>query len=165
MKERMARGLFYLSAGDIESFRGRLESAHAIGKRKGVATSLVTYHLRKLNDQEINDLLTDNANNASADFKANRLEKVQSMILDGRPSTEIIDTCHVSTNTLTKVRKQMGLSSNRKRAKKKKEVAIQPKPLPSIKQLISDVMDTKPFIALTKRWPINLEQTTMASAG
>lgn len=165
MKPRMSWGSFHLTAEDIKSFRSKNESARAIGKRKGgVASSLVVYHLRKLNDPEIDALLVLNANRASDDFKSNRLEKVRKMILKGRPSHEIISECHVSSSTLTRVRRDMGLSDPRLAGKKPKTVTVPGQPISEIKSLLCDVIDTNVFRILTKKWPIELEQPTEQAA-
>ena len=158
MKPRMSWGSFHLTADDIKSFRSKNESARAIGRRRGgVSSSLIVYHLRKLNDPEINELLVLNANRASEDFKSNRLEKVRKMILKGRPSHEIISECHVSSSTLTRVRRDMGLSDPRLVGKKPKTVAVPGQPLSALNTLIMDVMDTNIFKVLTRPWPVNLE--------
>lgn len=163
-KQRMDWGSFHLTADDIKSFRSKNESARAIGKRKGgVASSLVVYHLRKLNDPEINDLLVLNANRASDDFKSNRLEKVRKMILKGRPSHEIISECHVSSSTLTRVRRDMGLSDPRRISKPSKQKVVTGQPISEVKSLLDDVIDTNVFRVLTKKWPIELEQTEEAA--
>lgn len=158
MKPRMEWGTFHLTAEDIQSFRSKNESARAIGKRKGgVASSLVVYHLRKLNDPEINELLVLNANRSADDFRSNRLEKVQRMIKAGKPSHEIISECHVSSSTLTKVRRDMGLADPRRISKPRKRKVVTGQPIPEIKSLLDDVLDTSIFTVLTKKWPVNLE--------
>lgn len=154
-KQRAAYGSFYLTSEDIASFRQKKESARAIAQRKGTSSSLVAYHLRKLNDPEINALLVINANQASDDFRSNRLKKVERMLKRGCPSLEIITTCHISTGTLTKVRKKLGLYDV-ERTKKKTGRPAQNKP-GSYHDLIADVVDTPVFTVLTKAWPVNLE--------
>lgn len=161
MKPRMSWGSFHLTADDIKSFRSKNESARAIGKRKGgVASSLVVYHLRKLNDPEINELLVLNANRSADDFKSNRLEKLQRMLRQGRPSHEIIEVCRVSSSTLTRVRRDMGLSDPRRINKPRKQKVVTGQPISEIKSLLDDVIDTNVFRILTKKWPIELEQPT-----
>lgn len=161
-KPRAAYGAFYLTHEDVASFRQKKESARAIAQRKGTSSSLVAYHLRKLNDPEINALLVINANQASEDFRSNRLKKVERMLKRGCPSLEIINACHISTGTLTKVRKKLGLyDAERARAKKKPE---QETASPGWRQLIAGVANTPTFQALTKPWPVNLEKTTGAAA-
>lgn len=165
MKPRLDWGSFHLTREDIESFRSKNESARAIGRRRGgVSSSLIVYHLRKLNDPEINDLLVLNANRASDDFKSNRLEKVRKMILKGRPSHEIISECHVSSSTLTWVRRDMGLSDPRRISKPRKQKVVTGQPISEVKSLLDDVIDTNVFRVLTKKWPIELEQPTEQTA-
>ena len=154
-KQRAAYGAFYLTSEDIASFRQKKESARAIAQRKGTSSSLVAYHLRKLNDPEINALLVINANQSSDDFRSNRLKKVERMLKRGCPSLEIINACHISTGTMTKVRKKLGLYDE-SRAKKKPGRPAQSKP-GSYHDLIADVVDTPVFTVLTKAWPVNLE--------
>jgi hypothetical protein len=164
MKQRMDWGTFHLTPEDVKSFLAGDESANAIGRRKGGSSSLVTYHLRKLNDPKINEVLQLNANRASADFKNNRLAKVKRMLKRGCSSTEILDTCHIATATLTKVRKEMGLYDPRRSNKKPKQVAVPGQPLSALNTLIVDVIDTNVFRVLTKKWPIELEQPTERAA-
>lgn len=155
-KQRAAYGSFYLTPEDIASFRQKKESARAIAQRKGTSSSLVAYHLRKLNDPEINALLVINANQASDDFRSNRLKKVERMLKRGCPSLEIITTCHISTGTLTKVRKKLGLYDANRTKKKPGRPEKDGKP-GSYHDLIADVVDTPVFTVLTKAWPVNLE--------
>lgn len=156
MKPRMSWGSFHLTADDIKSFRSKNESARAIGKRKGgVSSSLIVYHLRKLNDPEIDAILKRNANRASDDYKENRAAKVDRMLKRGCSALDIINACHVSTSTLTKARKRLGLYDE-SRAKKKPGRPAQSKP-GSYHDLIADVVDTPVFTVLTKAWPVNLE--------
>lgn len=150
-KPRAAYGSFYLTSDDVASFRQKKESARAIAQRKGTSSSLVAYHLRKLNDPEINALLVINANQASDDFRSNRLKKVERMLKRGCPSLEIINACHISTGTLTKVRKKLGLYV---------EPAKKTKPKPrtgTVYDLLNDVINTPVFMLLTKPWPVNFE--------
>ena len=161
-KPRATYGAFYLTSEDIASFRQKKESARAIAQRKGTSSSLVAYHLRKLNDPEINALLVINANQSSDDFRSNRLKKVERMLKRGCPSLEIINACHISTATLTKARKRLGLYDE-SRAKKKPGRPAQSKP-GSYHDLIADVVDTNVFRVLTKKWPIELEQPTEQTA-
>ena len=154
-KPRATYGAFYLTSEDIASFRQKKESARAIAQRKGTSSSLVAYHLRKLNDPEINALLVINANKSSDDFRSNRLKKVERMLKRGCPSLEIINACHISTATLTKVRKKLGLYDE-SRNKEKPGRPAQNKP-GSYHDLIADVVNTPVFTVLTKAWPVNLE--------
>ena len=154
-KQRAPYGAFYLTPEDVASFRSKKESARAIAQRKGTSSSLVAYHLRKLNDPEINALLVINANQSSDDFRSNRLKKVERMLKHGCPSLEIITTCHISTATLTKARKRLGLYDE-SRNKKKPGRPAQSKP-GSYHDLIATVIDTPVFTVLTKAWPVNLE--------
>lgn len=158
-KPRAPYGSFFLTPEDIKAFRTEGLSARAIGAKRGASSSLVTYHLRKLNNPEINAMLTANANRASDDFKNNRLAKVRRMLKRGCSSTEILDTCHISTATLTKVRKEMGLYDPRRANKKPKQVAVPGQPLSALNTLIVDVMDTNIFKVLTRPWPVNIEYT------
>lgn len=161
-KPRAPYGAFYLTHEDIASFRQKKESARAIAQRKGTSSSLVAYHLRKLNDPEINELLVLNANRSADDFRSNRLKKVERMLKRGCPSLEIINACHISTGTLTNVRKKLGLYDvERARAKKKPEHEISGQ---GWRQLIAGVANAPTFQALTKPWPVNLEKTTGAAA-
>ena len=161
-KQRAAYGAFYLTSEDIASFRQKKESARAIAQRKGTSSSLVAYHLRKLNDPEINTLLVINANQSSDDFRSNRLKKVERMLKRGCPSLEIINACHISTGTLTKVRKKLGLYDESRNKKKPGRPAQSQ--LGSYHDLIADVVDTPVFTVLTKKWPIELEQPTEQTA-
>lgn len=158
MKQRRPRGSFQLTAEDIKSFRSKTESARAIGKRKGgVASSLVVYHLRKLNDPEIDALLVLNANSASNDFVSNRLANVERMLKSGRSVAEIVDVCHVSSSTVTRVRRKLGLYSQaRSRAKENAEQVEAPA---GWRGLIANVAGTPVFKLLTKPWPVELEYT------
>ena len=156
MKPRMSWGSFHLTADDIKSFRSKNESARAIGKRKGgVSSSLIVYHLRKLNDPEIDAILKRNANRASDDYKENRAAKVDRMLKRGYSALDIITECHVSTATLTKARKRLGLY-NANRTKEKPGRPAQSKS-GSYHDLIAAVIDTPVFTVLTKAWPVNLE--------
>ena len=154
-KPRATYGAFYLTSEDIASFRQKKEPARAIAQRKGTSSSLVAYHLRKLNDPEINALLVINANKSSDDFRSNRLKKVERMLKRGCPSLEIINACHISTSTLTKVRKKLGLYDE-SRTKEKPGRPAQSKS-GSYHDLIAAVIDTPVFTVLTKAWPVNLE--------
>ena len=154
-KPRAPYGSFFLTPEDIAAFRTEGLSARAIGAKRGAASSLVTYHLRKLNDPEIDAILKRNANRASDDYKENRAAKVERMLKRGCPSLEIINACHISTGTLTKVRKKLGLYDE-SRAKKKPGRPAQSKP-GSYHDLIAEVIDTPVFTVLTKAWPVNLE--------
>ena len=156
MKPRMSWGSFHLTADDIKSFRSKNESARAIGKRKGgVSSSLIVYHLRKLNDPEIDAILKRNANRASDDYKENRAAKVDRMLKRGCSALDIITECHVSTATLTKARKRLGLY-NANRTKEKPGRPAQSKS-GSYHDLIAAVIDTPVFTVLTKAWLVNLE--------
>ena len=161
-KQRAPYGAFYLTSEDIASFRQKKESARAIAQRKGTSSSLVAYHLRKLNDPEINALLVINANQSSDDFRSNRLKKVERMLKRGCPSLEIINACHISTGTLTKARKRLGLYDESRNKKKPGRPAQSQ--LGSYHDLIADVVDTPVFTVLTKKWPIELEQPTEQTA-
>lgn len=154
-KQRAAYGAFYLPTEDVASFRQKKESARAIAQRKGTSSSLVAYHLRKLNDPEIDAILKRNASRASDDYKENRAAKVDQMLKRGCSTLEIITECHISTSTLTKARKRLGLYDE-SRAKKKPGRPAQSKP-GSYHDLIAEVIDTPVFTVLTKAWPVNLE--------
>lgn len=155
-KPRAAYGSFYLTSEDVASFRQKKESARAIAQRKGTSSSLVAYHLRKLNDPEINKLLVLNANRNADDFKSNRLEKVERMLKRGCSALDIITECHISTATLTKARKRLGLYDANRTKKKPGRPEKDGKP-GSYHDLIADVVDTPVFTVLTKAWPVNLE--------
>ena len=163
-KPRAPYGSFFLTPEDVAAFRTEGLSARAIGAKRGASSSLVAYHLRKLNDPEIDAILKRNANRASDDYKENRAAKVKRMLKRGCSSTEILDTCHIATATLTKVRKEMGLYDPRRSNKKPKQVAVPGQPLSALNTLIVDVIDTNVFRVLTKKWPIELEQPTEQTA-
>ncbi len=156
-KQRAAYGSFYLTSEDIASFRQKKESARAIAQRKGTSSSLVAYHLRKLNDPEIEALLVLNANSASNDFVSNRLANVERMLKRGRTVAEIVDVCHVSSSTVTRTRRRLGLSGPA-RSVAKASVEQTDKPT-GWRGLISNVVDTPVFKLLTKPWPVALENT------
>lgn len=161
-KQRAAYGAFYLTSEDIASFRQKKESARAIAQRKGTSSSLVAYHLRKLNDPEIDAILKRNASRASDDYKENRAAKVDRMLKRGCSALDIITECHVSTSTLTKARKRLGLYDESRNKKKPGRPAQSQ--LGSYHDLIADVVDTPVFTVLTKKWPIELEQPTEQTA-
>lgn len=157
MKPRLDWGSFHLTSEDIESFRSKNESARAIGRRRGgVSSSLIVYHLRKLNDPEIDAILKRNANRASDDYKENRAAKVDRMLKRGCSALDIITECHISTATLTKARKRLGLYDANRTKKKPGRPEKDGKP-GSYHDLIADVVDTPVFTVLTKAWPVNLE--------
>ena len=163
-KPRATYGSFFLTPEDVAAFRTEGLSARAIGAKRGASSSLVAYHLRKLNDPEIDAILKRNANRASDDYKENRAAKVDRMLKRGCPSLEIINACHISTGTLTKVRKKLGLYDESRAKKKPKQVAVPGQPLSALNTLIVDVIDTNVFRVLTKKWPIELEQPTEQTA-
>ena len=154
-KPRATYGSFFLTPEDVAAFRTEGLSARAIGAKRGASSSLVAYHLRKLNDPEIDAILKRNANRASDDYKENRAAKVDRMLKRGCSALDIINACHVSTSTLTKARKRLGLYDE-SRAKKKPGRPAQSKP-GSYHDLIAEVIDTPVFTVLTKAWPVNLE--------
>lgn len=98
------------------------------------------------------------------DFKSNRLEKLQRMIKAGKPSHEIIELCHVSSATLTRVRREIGMSDPRRINKPRKKKVVTGQPISEVKSLLDDVIDTNVFRVLTKKWPIELEQPTEQAA-
>ena len=161
-KPRAPYGSFFLTPDDIKAFRTEGLSARAIGAKRGASSSLVTYHLRKLNDPEIDAILKRNANRASDDYKENRAAKVDRMLKRGCSALDIITECHISTATLTKARKRLGLYDvELARSKKKPEQEISGQ---GWRNLIAGVANTPTFQALTKPWPVNLEKTTGAAA-
>ena len=154
-KPRAPYGSFFLTPEDIKAFRVDGLSASAIGAKRGASSSLVAYHLRKLNDPEIDAILKRNASRASDDYKENRAAKVDRMLKRGCSALDIITECHVSTATLTKARKRLGLY-NANRTKEKPGRPAQSKS-GSYHDLIAAVIDTPVFTVLTKAWPVNLE--------
>lgn len=155
-KPRAPYGSFFLTPEDIKAFRTEGLSARAIGAKRGASSSLVTYHLRKLNDPEIDAILKRNANRASDDYKENRAAKVDRMLKRGCSALDIITECHISTATLTKARKRLGLYDANRTKKKPGRPEKDGKP-GSYHDLIADVVDTPVFTVLTKAWPVNLE--------
>ena len=161
-KPRATYGSFFLTPEDIKAFRVDGLSARAIGAKRGASSSLVAYHLRKLNDPEIDAILKRNASRASDDYKENRAAKVDRMLKRGCSALDIITECHVSTSTLTKARKRLGLYDESRNKKKPGRPAQSQ--LGSYHDLIADVVDTPVFTVLTKKWPIELEQPTEQTA-
>ena len=68
---------------------------------------------------------------------------------------EIVDVCHVSSSTVTRVRRKLGLYSQaRSRAKENAEQVEAPA---GWRGLIANVAGTPVFKLLTKPWPVELE--------
>ncbi len=124
MTERMEWGTFKLTEFDIQSYANLVESSKQIGERRGVSTSVVSYHLRKLNDPKVNEALELNSNISRIKFSKEKQPQIEQMIRDGVRSCEIMDTMEISGQTLARIRNQMGIEIK----KKKKEVAKKPKP-------------------------------------
>lgn len=158
MKQRMDWGTFHLTPEDVKSFLAGDESANAIGRRKGGSSSLVTYHLRKLNDPKINEMLQLNANRASADFKNNRKDKVIELIRAGRSTNSIVEEVGTSTSTVTKVRRELGLSgpARPKKIKPSSNSFTDFTLRNVVNSLVGDVRNSPHFVALTKKWPVNI---------
>lgn len=153
-KQRAAYGAFYLTSEDIASFRQKKESARAIAQRKGTSSSLVAYHLRKLNDEAVNAVLRRNALKPRSDFEQHKLAKVREMILAGHSVLEVITECRVSSSTVTRTQKELGLYVEPPKPKRKT-----PAQQGTVYGLLTDVMDTPVFKILTGRWPVTLERT------
>lgn len=149
---------YTLTQADLESFLSEKESAGAIARRHGVTPSLVTYYLRKLEDPQVNAVLTRNSNKAKSEFQNNKRDRLDKMLLDGRPIAEIVVALRVSTNTVTRARKRLGLYVEPAPRKPKQESTG------TVYDLLHDVAGTSVFKLLTKPWPVKLEYTTEEAA-
>lgn len=149
---------YTLTHADLESFLSEKESAGAIARRHGVTPSLVTYYLRKLGDPRVNTVLARNSNKAKSEFQNEKRAKLDQMILSGSSVSEIVVALRVSTNTVTRARKRLGLYVEPAPRKPKQESTG------TVYDLLHDVVETTTFKLLTKPWPVILEQTTGEAA-
>ena len=150
---------YTLTQSDLDSFLAGRESASAIGRRHGATPSLVTYRLRKLNDPRVAAILARNSNKAKHDFANAKREKLDQMLLAGASVSEIVIALKVSTNTVTRARRRLGLYVEPKTPRKPK-----PESTGTVYDLLHDVVETATFKLLTKPWPVNLERTTGEAA-
>lgn len=136
---------YTLTQADIDSFLAGRESASAIGRRHGVTPSLVTYRLRKLNDPRVKEVLARNSAKAKGEFNDARRDQLDQMILAGKSATEIVIALRVSTNTITRARKRLGLYVEPKTARKAKQESGC-----TVFDLLHDVVGTSVFKLITK---------------
>ena len=159
MRSRKKWGEFKLEQADIESYCALKESAGQIGHRRGGFTSSnVLYHLRKVDTPEMKAALAYWANMASDGYKEHRREKIIEMVRAGRATTAIVEEVGTSTSTVTKVRRELGLSGPIREKKIKPAVdGCSDFTLRNVvNTLVSDVKELPHFIALTKKWPVNI---------
>ena len=150
---------YTLTQADLDSFLAGRESASAIGRRHGVTPSLVTYRLRKLNDPRVKEVLARNSAKAKGEFNDARRDQLDQLILAGKSATEIVITLRVSTNTVTRARRRLGLYVEPKTPRKPK-----PESTGTVYDLLQNVIGTPVFKLITKPWPVKLEQTTGEAA-
>ena len=159
MRSRKKWGEFKLEQADIESYCALKESAGQIGHRRGGFTSSnVLYHLRKVDTPEMRAALAYWANMAGDGYKEHRREKIVEMVRAGRATTAIVEEVGTSTSTVTKVRRELGLSGP-VRPKKIIPTADSCTDLTLrnvVNSLVSDVRNLPHFVALTKKWPVNI---------
>lgn len=159
MKSRKKWGEFKLEQADIDSYIALKESAGDIGRRRGGFTSSnVLYHLRKVDTPEMKAALAYWANMASDGYKEHRREKIIEMVRAGRATTAIVEEVGTSTSTVTKVRRELGLSGP-VRAKKIKPAVDSCTDFTLrnvVNSLVGDVRNSPHFVALTKKWPVNI---------
>ena len=159
MKSRRNWGEFKLEQADIESYCALKESAGQIGHRRGGFTSSnVLYHLRKVDTPEMRAALAYWANMASDGYKEHRREKIIEMVRAGRATTAIVDEVGTSTSTVTKVRRELGLSGpvRPKKIKPAADCCTDFTLRDVVNSLVSDVRNLPHFVALTKKWPVNI---------
>ena len=159
MKSRRNWGEFKLEQADIESYCALKESAGQIGHRRGGFTSSnVLYHLRKVDTPEMRAALAYWANMASDDYKEHRREKIIEMVRAGRATTAIVEEVGTSTSTVTKVRRELGLSGpvRPKKIKPAADCCTDFTLRDVVNSLVSDVRNLPHFVALTKKWPVNI---------
>ena len=162
MKSRRSWGEFKLEPADIESYCALKESAGDIGRRRGGFTSSnVLYHLRKVDTPEMKSALAYWANMASDDYKNHRKDKVIELIKAGRSTNSIVEEVGVSTSTVTKARRELGLSGPKREKKIKPVVDVCADFTLSnvVNSLVGDVKNMPHFVALTKKWPVNINLT------
>lgn len=159
MKSRRNWGEFKLEQADIESYCALKESAGQIGHRRGGFTSSnVLYHLRKVDTPEMRAALAYWANMASDGYKEHRREKIIEMVRAGRATTAIVEEVGTSTSTVTKVRRELGLSGpvRPKKIKPAADCCTDFTLRNVVNSLVSDVRNLPHFVALTKKWPVNI---------
>ena len=159
MRSRKKWGEFKLEQADIESYCALKESAGQIGHRRGGFTSSnVLYHLRKVDTTEMRAALAYWANMASDGYKEHRREKIIEMVRAGRATTAIVEEVGTSTSTVTKVRRELGLSGpvRPKKIKPAADCCTDFTLRDVVNSLVSDVRNLPHFVALTKKWPVNI---------
>lgn len=159
MKSRRSWGEFKLEPADIESYCALKESAGQIGLRRGGFTSSnVLYHLRKVDTPEMKAALAYWANMASDDYKNHRKDKVIELIRAGRSTNSIVEEVGTSTSTVTKVRRELGLSgpARPKKIKPSSNSFTDFTLRNVVNSLVGDVRNSPHFVALTKKWPVNI---------
>lgn len=144
MTTRRKYGEFKLTEFDIESYAKLVESSKQIGERLGVSGSLVSYHLRKLNDPRVNKALEINSNQSRIQLVRDKQPQIEQMIRDGVTSIEIIEVMKVSPRTLVKIRSYMKVDG------KKKEPNQPPKPKPKKNTVIESALSHTATKLLTK---------------
>ena len=117
---------FALTPEEVAEFKAQKVTACGIGKRRDppVSSSLVTYHLRKLKDTQIEEILQWNAHKAANEFALKR-SKVERMLRDNVPMLDIINELDVSASTLTRLRRELGLTGKPKRVISPKKLVIE----------------------------------------
>lgn len=159
MKSRRSWGEFKLEPADIESYCALKESAGQIGRRRGGFTSFnVLYHLRKVDTPEMKAALAYWANMASDDYKNHRKDKVIELIRAGRSTNSIVEEVGVSTLTVTRARREIGLSgpAREKKVKPVSNECVDFTLKNTVNSLVCDVKNLPHFVALTKKWPVDI---------
>ncbi|MDD2341582.1 MAG: helix-turn-helix domain containing protein [Tolumonas sp.] len=159
MKSRRNWGEFKLEQADIESYCALKETAGEIGKRRGgFSSSNVLYHLRKVDTPEMREALAYWANMASDDYKRHRKEKVLELVKAGWSTSSIVEEVGTSTSTVTKARRELGLSGpvRPKKIKPAVDGCMDFTLRNVVNTLVSDVKELPHFVALTKKWPVNI---------
>ena len=159
MRSRKKWGEFKLEQADIDSYIALKESAGDIGRRRGGFTSSnVLYHLRKVDTPEMKAALAYWANMASDDYKNHRKGKVIELIRAGRSTNSIVEEVGVSTSTVTKARRDLGLSgpARPKKIKPSSNSFTDFTLRNVVNSLVGDVRNSPHFVALTKKWPVNI---------
>lgn len=144
MTTRRKYGDFKLTEFDIESYAKLVESSKQIGERLGVSGSLVSYHLRKLNDPTVNAAIDINSNQSRIQLVRDKQPQIEQMIRDGVTSIEIIEVMKVSPRTLVKIRSYMKIDG------KKKEPKQPTKPKPKKNTVIESALSHSVTRVLTK---------------
>ena len=159
MRSRKKWGEFKLEQADIDSYLALKESAGDIGRRRGGFTSSnVLYHLRKVDTPEMKAALAYWANMASDDYKNHRKGKVIELIRAGRSTNSIVEEVGVSTSTVTKVRRELGLSgpARPKKIKPSSNSFTDFTLRNVVNSLVGDVRNSPDFVTLTKKWPVDI---------